>query len=414
MWSMGLALNNSIDVFDSKLGLDLTDYRYGHKEANFILRDQLLSLNFEGVSGRIKYSNLTGYVNNRGINFFQIINNEMVLVESYNGLTIVPITTNGKTLDYIPDTFDDLTVATLPIYVGALFLTGAAIALLLLAASHVVSVIYRNHKSVKASSFKLLHVAYVGCYLMIFALVCYVTSESLTSEKQMATKCALYMVLNCTMLYGLTLIFSTVIAKTWRIYRIFVHYLDPGALISDKVLFAFIFACLLPETLALLAWGIVSPLHPEHRTNIDQRKERTVCTNSNYLLWFLPLLSYNGFLILLSCFLALLCHRIQNRFFKANNIIVLVYLLVIVLALDGTIYFSLPDSYNPVPEFVVLGIGMLAVVYSCLVLLFLVPLLPLFKEKIAPFQTEIRQRKTSTGIQLLTKSHKFSDSSCTM
>ena len=60
VWSLALALNNSIPRL-SDIGLDLVDYMYGHREATDIIRDEVFRLGFDGASGRIAYSNETGY-----------------------------------------------------------------------------------------------------------------------------------------------------------------------------------------------------------------------------------------------------------------------------------------------------------------------------------------------------------------
>ena len=54
---------------------------------------------------------------------------------------------------------------------AALFGTIACIQLLVVITLHVLTVVHRNHSSVKASSPKLSHIAYVGIYLLVIMLL---------------------------------------------------------------------------------------------------------------------------------------------------------------------------------------------------------------------------------------------------
>ena len=73
-----LALNNSMRAL-AEQNLTLSDYQYGSTNITSLIQEQVLMLDFEGMSGRIKIENSTGYVS-RLVNIYQVINGTMGLV----------------------------------------------------------------------------------------------------------------------------------------------------------------------------------------------------------------------------------------------------------------------------------------------------------------------------------------------
>ena len=82
VWSLALALNNSIPKL-SDIGLDLAAYTYGYKEATDIVRDEVVRLKFEGASGHIPYSIITGYAL-VSVDLNQVVDNTSVIVGHFS------------------------------------------------------------------------------------------------------------------------------------------------------------------------------------------------------------------------------------------------------------------------------------------------------------------------------------------
>ena len=78
VWCLLLALNNSVRAL-AEQNLTLSDYEYGSTNITSLIQEQVLMLDFEGMSGRIKIENSTGYVS-RLVNIYQVINGTMGLV----------------------------------------------------------------------------------------------------------------------------------------------------------------------------------------------------------------------------------------------------------------------------------------------------------------------------------------------
>ena len=376
IWAMALALNNSILELRSK-NLELAEFEYGQKEVTKVLRKHLLEHSFEGVSGTIEFNTTTGFVN-RGVDIMQL--QERVLKPTLHFNRTHLLQTGTYQLETIEDNFDNYgTFTRVPDWATVLILATTLLILVLLIGLHCSSLVFRRARSVKASSLKIIQVAYIGCYLTIIGIVCESIAVFLSSHR--AIKCQVEQASFSVLFLGMTLIFATICVRTWRLYRIFVHFVDPGNLVSNKYLFLFICFCIVLELPVVLAWGIADPIQPEIIRNSNLLLRRVYCTSDSFLVWFLALLSYNAALLLVSCYFALLCNKIPQRDFKSNSILNLAYVLTLELTVGITMYMLFPRTYDPLPEYLIKNITLLLYMISCCLLLFLPPILPLLKLK---------------------------------
>ena len=373
-WSMALALNNSVDELRSRR-LDLAQFRYGQNEVTEVIGEQLNRLSFEGISGTIKFSNTTGFIS-RGIDVSQLRQGELKLLLYFNGSDLLSLNKRTKLLA-IEDNFDNYgTISKVPISVTTLCMIVTAVILILLASFHCTSIAYRTFPSVKASNLKILQMAYIGSYLTIAGIICETIGIVLNPrEKQCKLIQASFLLAFC----GMTLIFATICSRTWRLYRIFVHFNNPGRFISDRCLFAFVCLCLIVELPVLLVWIIIDPIHPVTVRNFSMNSIRCKCTSETLNIWFLSLLSYNAVLLFLSCYFALRCYKIPQKDFKSNSVLILAYCLAIEMPVGVCAYFLLPESDGPSQEYLAINVTLLVYIFSCWGLLFMPPVLPLLK-----------------------------------
>ena len=377
VWALALALNQS-EIPLRDIGFKLSQYRYGHSDATNIIRERMLELDFEGVSGRIKFHNVTGHVR-RTFNIYQIRNNTANMVAHYNGSSIT-ILSEGA---FINGTVEILSRA--PLSAAVFFLTLIMIALVLLTVCHMLSIIYRKETFLRASQPKLSQLAYIGCYVSLLTVVSYIIAEAFSVDS--STHCALYHVLNFGSFVTVTLLLSTVCVKTWRIYRIFVSWKNPGWLISDNALITFILMILAIDILVNILWIAIDPFRPVVTAmtisdiNDDKVMIRRSCLVQKndgdlYWVWFGLQLVITILLIFTSLFLAILSHRRiphQQKNFKSSNVIILAYLFCLTLTFGCTVYFTLPTSTNLLPEFVILCVTLTLIVYYFLALLLIPP-----------------------------------------
>ena len=381
VWSLAYALNSSIETLKD-LNLSLSDYKFGQHVITNVVRLQIEDkVEFEGVSGRIHFESQNGYVG-RVVDIYQVTNNSTTLISYYSEGNIVVL----NQLDFITDTFATEVVAIIaPLPAAVVLLTFTLITFLLLVATQIMSIIRRDARSVKAASPKLNHVAYGGCYILLLGTVSFITLKSFIIPAH--TQCILWHVLNASVFTGGTLVFGIVLGKTWRIYRILVHYLNPGRLISDKILITFTLLLAAFDICVNIVWIAVDPFVPtvveESRTeNTIEAREHCIVESNYYFLWFVILAVQDIILMLASLWFAILCHRVPSpmKDFKTTSVIILVYSVSLVLVIGLPTFFLLPPT-SVLPVLISFSLTLLVIVYLFIAFLFLPPVIPLLKHK---------------------------------
>lgn len=379
VWVMALALNNTF-------GLNIADYRYGNATATDMIQDQLYETEFEGVSGHVSFNQATGNIE-RIIDVFQIFNSSDEYVAYYNAGHIEKL---GKP-DFIDDEIEDRLIVVSP-YLAAFFaiilILQSALAVIL----HILTFVYRKYSSIKATSPKLNHLIFLGCYLLIVGALIYSIYKGIMFLDGNIRGALCHTIWSWIFPISYTLIFGTIAARTWRLYRIFAHYLDPGKFISDPALLAFVLILICVDIVIGIAWTSTDPLELRIRPRIiivnGVRKrflERT-CSCDYYYYWLVIILGYKLLLLLAVIILSLLTRSIRNRNFATSSLRVFVYLLGSVFTFGVTLYYlMLFLNVSIYADYVVLCVLLNAIVCMVVALVLFPPFLPLLKEKIGKF-----------------------------
>ena len=154
VWAWALVLDN----LTSRHG-ELT-FEYGNETLADMILDEFYSINFQGMSGRISFNSSNGFVNRQAI-LYQISNNSSKQIS--NGTRIFP----RDSFIAIPDIVKEIGFPYEEL-VGffIMFQSMEFCAVLVL---HVITILYRARKSVKASSLQLSHFVFIGIYLLTIA-----------------------------------------------------------------------------------------------------------------------------------------------------------------------------------------------------------------------------------------------------
>lgn len=388
VWSMALALNSSSDLLRNNTGR-----MYGTEMAD-ILKDNLMKQDFRGLSGRITYNRSSGYVI-RNVNIYQIDDNmQMTLIAYYAKLndSIILTSTNGR---FINATFrKESTIVAVSLTLGGIFVSVIVLSVIVTLILQILTVIYRDQKSVKASSTKLSHVAFIGCYILAFSGLINFVVECLSGTTSASAECNLFHVLNAASTVGGTLVFGPLCARTWRLYRIYVHFTNPGRLISDWFLLSVILILFVLNLVVAILASTIEPFTPANVTNSSFRevldaqgntleivlKEGVVieCVQDDYFLWFAFLFAFPISLMAFAFLLAVFTRKIPHKDFQTQSIMLLIYLLTGFLSVSLLLYFVF-DSINWLQFIVLNTLFTLSVFFSCL-LLFLPPLWPMLKQ----------------------------------
>ena len=380
VWALALAMNTTLDDSTNVSGI-----RYGNKAFMDKIKQSLAKIAFDGASGHINFDSRSGYIN-RIVDILHI-NGSMDdnLVGFFNGSGIsitshdtqIFINTMSRTETVHPS------VATIFLLI-ILFLSTATLIL------HIVSTIKRQHPSIKASSPVLNHFIFTGCYIWTAASIIYIiVLKTLSSESYYANCCQV--VFTWLLPVGWTMIFGTLIAKTWRIYKIFVHFRDPGRLISNRVLACFVLLQLGLDVSLGICWSILSPAqlqntdisktNPTIITGLTQHSCVFLDDRINHLFWIVTVFGYKALQVVVLLTLTLLTKGIVNLRFSTLSLRKATYLSFILFILLLPPFIALWNFNAEIHiDFVLLCTFISGTIFLCIMFVLLPPILPVFKK----------------------------------
>ena len=378
VWAWAIVLDQLTSAYG---GFTLS---YGNKTMADMILEQFYLVNFQGMSGSISFNSSNGFVNRR-TNLNQVVNGREELIASTNGSDL-----HFKTRSYvfIPDI---VKIVGFPhsALVG-FFLTLQCLEFFVVTTLYVLTILFRKSKSVKASSPQLSHSVFLGLYLLNIATIFLSASE--INEYASKTSGILCQILWAWLLpISFTLIVGTVAVRTWRLYRIFTHYLNPGRFISTPALFLILVILLLVDIFIATLWTITDSLHlvlvsftVENGSANELMLDRK-CTSSilGGLLWPVMVHTYKIALIIFVVTLTILTRSIPNKTFATSSLRVFSYTFSSVYLLGfTTFYLLLAINHNSNADYATLSImfnTMLCLVIACIAA---PPLLPIVREKL--------------------------------
>ena len=399
VWAYALALNNSIDAL-GKIGLTLSNYTLGQKKSTQIIQHQMYLLNFSGVAGdTIRFHN--GYISSAITHIFNVSYDIVAKYTNSNGIRIDPTTVHV----FISSSFDETHILVSPPLAGVIIVVDA-IGVLLVLGIHVMNTVYRNHKAIKASSSRLNHFAYIGCYFILLATLLHTTNE--TFPLSMQSKSILCNAFPWSLIIGLTLVFGTVTAKTWRLHHIFKssQNLRSGynAVMSDTVLAVVIVILVGIVAGFCTAWTVYDPYRRKSMTHFLQSgKSLSVtikedCSCKYPVEWIASIIVFETIFIVVPLFylaITTLSRAKKKKEFQTRSILVLVYLLILTTVVGGVVYWiavivkaEIDTSYG------ILASLLTSMAYLCVVLFFTPPVLPVINDLLHPDRQKMATQLT--------------------
>ena len=214
VWALAQALNNSIEPL-REVGLSLSNYTYGKYAYTQIVKQQMNMLSFNGLLGAAQFNSSTGYICNVLCTIYNYHNDlySSLIGNFTNGILAI----NSSSAVFVSTNFEEkLILVSYPLAVIVIIVEAVAAVLVMLI--HILNTVYSHHESIKASSTKLNHLAYIGCYAILIGILLYTIIE--TFDIDMYAKTVLCNVFTWAVILGLTLVLGTISAKTWRLYHI--------------------------------------------------------------------------------------------------------------------------------------------------------------------------------------------------
>ena len=204
----------------------------------------------------------------------------------------------------------------------------------------------------------------------------------ITSDTDYVALCSISII---TGSFGLTLVLGTLTMKTWRLYKIFVHYMNPGKFLSNKTLLLFVCCLTLVDLVICITWFVFDPItisyEEDSRNNLEGVITYTaLCESKAYLPMFMLIVAYHA--VIMAVTLLIVCKtrkkipKTQKNFLSANSAMKLGYVSIFVFSfgITGNQLAHILNFY--LFEFLTLALMFQSLQASFIVLLLLPPVLP--------------------------------------
>ena len=347
MWSLSIALNYTASAYNlTNLGKENYADVFSSNPIRDHIRDSVRAVHLEGMSGKIFFNHTTRGVSNLGVKLTQFVFasggiNDTHMATFING----SLTFDGDDFTFFSYTLETVHYNT-DFRIGAVVLVLALLAVIGFTAIHV-ALMFLNLPEVKASSPQLNYLILSGCFFYLISLILFTLQESFSNTFARSTvisAVACNMQIWCFS-FAFSLIFGTVCAKTWRIYRIFTHFKQGRVkYVSDGFLVSFVLFLLLLDFAYLIAWTLRDPWYWEGQTRREEKhlamSYRCLCSNFAY--WSIALLLQKLVLIFLSILLSIMVKPVKRKGFKNTKaILLLIYSLIIIHVVGISLYVLL-------------------------------------------------------------------------
>ena len=405
VWALALALNASLEDL-RVMNFSLTKYGSGNPDITKIIARHMYELDFEGISGRINFDRETGF-SSRTLLVTQFFDGDTRQAGFYGSGNFV-IYSNYQ--DFVRGQFETR-YEYVAVPVGIVFLIIIMITLPLTILAQIMNVIKSDYKTIKASSPRINHLAFVGYYLVVFSIILHTTTVTfMLTESVQSTLCNM---VPWSLSIGLSLLLGTLCLKTWRIYHIFLVAVNSkkGMLIHKDCFLILIILLQLPvDILVCTLWSTIDPFTVEetqprfiNEDGIPVIIQRKVCRSQYVYTWIGLLTGHKALILLLALSFALLARKVQWKGFETRNVAILVYVLSIVGGLGIPLYLTTYILQLNVISFSILCSVLDALLYLYLFLLFLTPLYPWMREKYKMcYSVQSKVDSTPSDIQVYT------------
>ena len=412
VWAVALGANKVLSKLNFDSQLDIWDPT--------LLINTFDNLNFRGVSSIVDFNPRTGFSNST-IRISQVEENKsteeiVAVIKGYYDAGALFDADDRNSSDvvlslYINSAFDTSTEE-LPI---SLSITGYILAIHVFAATiifHALHYYYRRRPSIKAASPQLNHFIFLGCYIILGSVILDTTDVGFSPSDTTRHLVLCYAVVWMENI-GITLVFSTLFVKYYRLYLVFLRTYDHRPNLSNKMLSLIVLALVGVDVLILAVWTPFQPLVIDTTVEIDHQRakpinrEKKICRESDSGRWFLISLSlYLGVLVLAVVTLSILNRRIKQRDFNTTattNILVYLYILLLTILLPSVYVESNYRNINL--KYILINAVYLIFTVLCLMFLFTPPLL-LRNRKSRTYSITQQLQKISNIVAL----HKFETS----
>ena len=290
-----------------------------------VVHDTIKGLSFQGVSSWIDFKDR------------QHVSNDVIISQVTGSALTDTVLRNKNKPTYSTETFisDKFKTETSVLH-DSLAALGFLLIIVLFVATLIIQVlmmVYRDYPSVKASSSRLNHFIYLGCYLLTVAIAANTLRQTVpaTNGDVLCNMGFISSILACTLISG------TILIKSWRTYRIFHHVfkLKSHYSLHDATLSIFIVTLTLLQGALFIPMLVVSPFQEATSFTYDTsqwppiRRVQPTCAIQSVGYLIIPII-FLLCIVLATVVLATLNRKIKRKHFRwTKEIIILVYTLTI-------------------------------------------------------------------------------------
>lgn len=350
---------------------------------------------FRGASGTVKFDNATGQTSTL-IRFLQEEDGKLMYI-GYSSQYI-----NGS---FLEDKFDTQFNG-INLLVVSIILLCVALLLILTVFFHAMNIKYSNYKLVKASSPRLNHLIFIGSYFLLIGMIAFtvIGGVYITNSDLGKLFCSIYV---WFVDIGVTVIVATVFLKTVRIYRIFVHFQNPGGVfLRDSSLILCILVLIIPVILSCVASNSAGLIDwhtwNEGYNNFNNTLTIHIRTMCKIHIWqeLFPKL-YVGLLLIISLILSVPIRRINPQFKTIRSISVLTFAQTLLTWIGYPLYFiASSERWDQHISCLVIIAMLTGIQLTCLLLIFTPPILPVLLRKFRSDKTLDATRNVTIQIKL--------------
>ena len=380
-WSLIMALNASSNSFN------LSGFGFGQPAVTNVIRENLYALDFEGLLGRVRFNRTTGRFQQNATVSFVSEAGRIIQYAYYDRDQNFIVQMN--LMAYIKDSFE-FDVVTVPKPLLWTMVVLVFFGFLLTLTLNILTCIYRSESSVKASSLRLTQVAFIGCYVHAFSMMLAVLVYGFADVIKTETYCFIQHLHDFFVALGLTILFAAISVRMWRLYRIFVHFRNPGRYLSDfclctiVVMFVLFNLILTVPSFFIEDFKYIPKLNPHPTKKVNGHIPTVLnCEQQQILLWFMLSFMVSAILLLAIFILAVLTRKIALKNFRTKSIVLMSYTLGAVIPFCVALYiifYSLDGGVHIILRFCTISVFLLCLISVPCTLLFFPPLLPVLKK----------------------------------
>ncbi len=238
-------------------------------------------------------------------------------------------------------------------------------------------IIYRNEPEIRKSSLLIGFGIKLGIDLLFNALI----SSGVTYTTSICFSITWSLLLGCGLIIG------GMLAKTWRIYRIFTNPDAKAIQLTDKRL-AIIASFVVALELLLLALysfpsGLLGPKVVQSTSDIYYRYRICMVPSEAYqLTWIIIIYAVNGTIVVILAILTFLTRKVDAAFSESKSNSLSIYTIISLLIIFLPLLYTSQDSTNSIiTQYTVMGIIILCSGYFLLLVVFMPRLWPIIARR---------------------------------